>query len=108
KIESKFLRQYPEFLEFHGRKKGGTDEETQDAREERTPIELLEFAYAEINITLAQELLEQVRRSSPQFFERLVIDLLVKMGYGGNLKNPGEVTGKTGDGGIDGFINEDE
>lgn len=106
RIDGEFLRHYPEFLEFQGRKKEGQGTK-QGSQIEQTPTELLEFAYAEIKKSIAQELLEQVKQSSPQFFEKLVVDLLVAMGYGGNLRNAGEVTGKSGDGGIDGVINED-
>jgi restriction system protein len=56
---------------------------------------------------LAQEILTQVKNASPQFFENLVVELLVKMGYGGSIKDAGETIGKTGDGGIDGTIKED-
>jgi restriction system protein len=105
RIDGEFLRHYPEFLEFQGRKR--EEQAAISGQAEQTPTELLEFAFAEIKKSLAQELLEQVKRISPQFFEGLVIDLLIAMGYGGNLKNAGEVTGKSGDGGIDGIINED-
>lgn len=106
KIDGEFLRHYPEFIEFQGRKKEEEPVKTEVALQ-KTPTELLESAYAEIKRTLAQDLLDKVKQSPPRFFEKLVIDLLVGMGYGGNLKNAGEVTGKSGDGGIDGVINED-
>jgi restriction system protein len=59
-------------------------------------------------LNLADDLLERVKGSSPAFFERLVVDLLVRMGYGGSRKDAGRAIGKTGDGGIDGVIKEDE
>jgi len=56
---------------------------------------------------LAAELLDQVKQQPPDFFERLVVELLVKMGYGGSLRDAGKAVGKSGDGGIDGIIKED-
>ena len=71
-----------------------------------TPEELLESSYQSLRSELAQRVLEQVRSCSPRFFERLVVDLLVAMGYGGSKKDA-EAVGRTGDGGIDGVIKED-
>lgn len=71
------------------------------------PSERLNAAYREMRAALADELLDQVKQASPQFFEVLVIDLLVAMGYGGSREDAGEVVGKSGDGGIDGIIKED-
>jgi restriction system protein len=68
----------------------------------------LEYGYQRINENLSEELLKTVKSCSPVFFERLVIDLLVRMGYGGSRKEAGEVLGKSGDGGIDGIIKEDK
>jgi restriction system protein len=67
----------------------------------------LEAAYQKVRKDLEQQLLKQVKQSSPTFFEKLVIDLLVKIGYGGTRRDAGRAVGKTGDGGIDGIINED-
>lgn len=72
-----------------------------------TPEESLEAAYEILQADLADELLERVKASSPRFFEQLVVDLLVKMGYGGSRADAGERVGSSGDGGIDGIINED-
>jgi restriction system protein len=58
-------------------------------------------------LNLEGELLEQVKSASPSFFERLVVELLVRMGYGGTLRDAGQAVGKSGDGGIDGIIKED-
>ncbi|MBC7755526.1 MAG: restriction endonuclease [Bdellovibrio sp.] len=69
--------------------------------------ELLESVIAEINDNLAGEILDIVKSCSPVFFERLVVALLVKMGYGGTLANAARVIGRSGDGGIDGIIDED-
>ena len=72
-----------------------------------TPEETIELAYQGLREQLAQELLSVILKSSPIFFEQLVVDLLVKMGYGGSRRDAGERIGQTGDGGIDGIIKED-
>jgi restriction system protein len=73
----------------------------------RTPEEVLELAHESIRAELGQELLETILSCSPAFFENLVVDLLLKMGYGGSRKDAGERIGQSGDGGIDGIIKED-
>jgi restriction system protein len=75
---------------------------------ERTPDEVLESAYLRLRSALVDELLDRIKGCSPQFFERLVVELLVAMGYGGSLADAGRAIGKSGDGGIDGIIKEDE
>ncbi|MCX7834234.1 MAG: restriction endonuclease [Ignavibacteria bacterium] len=107
KINVKYLEQFPEFIEFRNlpRERG---EDEQKIELEQTPEELLEYGYQRIKRGLAQELLNLVKKSSPRFFEKLVVDLLIKMGYGGSLKEAGEAVGQTGDGGIDGIIKEDK
>src|SRR5918992_1039124 len=95
-INVKFLEQYPEFLEFKTKtnvKSTTTEPDTTGPTEERTPREVMEDAYATIRTQLASELLERIKNGSPQFFERLVVDLLVKMGYGGTRKDAGEAVG---------------
>src|SRR5947209_546813 len=74
----------------------------------RTPDEGIESAYEEIRNCLADDLREEVLNCNPTFFERLVLDLLIAMGYGGALPESGTHLGKTHDGGIDGIINEDK
>ncbi len=108
KINVKFLEQFPEFIEFRTKKQ--EQKETTDILEAenlKTPAELLEIAYQKLRENLTSELLKIVSECSPAFFERLVIDLLVKMGYGGSRKEAGKAIGRTGDEGIDGIINED-
>jgi len=111
KIDIKFLEQFPDFVEWRKKSKIA-DTETQGKETEiasqQTPEESLEYAYQKIRQDLAQELLSLVKRCSPAFFERLVVELLVKMGYGGSIKDAGTVKGKSGDGGIDGVIKEDK
>ena len=74
----------------------------------KTPEELLDYSYYQLKGELAIELVEKIKECSPNFFERLVVDLLIKMGYGGSRKEAGRVIGKSGDSGIDGIINEDK
>jgi len=108
RIDIRFLEQFPEYVEFRERegvrrksKETGVDEE------EKTPEETLEDAYEEIRDGLAQELLGLVKQSAPSFFERLVVELLVKMGYGGSRRDAARAVGQVGDEGIDGIIDED-
>jgi restriction system protein len=123
RVDNRVLAQFPEFQEFLRRKvkahsttvAGGRDE-GMDAgaivvesaiQERQTPSELLDDAYQTLRQELAQELLERIRSCTPGFFERLVVELLVKMGYGGSRKDAGEAIGRSGDEGIDGIIKED-
>jgi restriction system protein len=108
KIDAAFLRQFPEFVEFQRAKKVRADgTEDEDSNETQTPEEAIETAYQRVRQGLAVELLQTIKTHSPAFFERLVIDLLVKMGYGGTRKDAGQAIGRSGDGGIDGIIKED-
>lgn len=108
-INIKFLTQFEKFKDFKARSnKGRSTTETDAEAEIRvTPKELLEESYQKLRNELALELLDTVKRSSPRFFEELVVELLVKMGYGGSRKEAGRAVGRSGDGGIDGIINED-
>lgn len=108
-INIKLLDQFTEFLEFRKTKEKpvGEQKENGDAEEGQTPGEVLESAYQKMRQDLALDLLQQIKNCSPSFFEKLVIDLLVAMGYGGTRKDAGTAIGKTGDGGIDGIIKED-
>jgi restriction system protein len=104
------LKLYPEFLEFHTA--GGKQNKAEDSDatgDERTtsPEETFEKAYQEMHASLADELLGQITGNSPEFFENLVVKLLVKMGYGGSIKDAGQAIGRSGDEGIDGIIKED-
>jgi len=111
KIDNNLLKQFPEFVEFQSIKRvdSGSLEQIDASQEEKqTPEETIDLAYQNIRQSLAQELIDTVRRLSPAFFERLVVELLVKMGYGGSMKDAGKAIGKTGDEGIDGTIKEDK
>ena len=76
--------------------------------DDQTPEESIETNYQQIRKELAGELLQQIKANSPSFFEKLVVNLLIAMGYGGSWEDAGEVTGGPGDGGIDGIINQDK
>ncbi|WP_323314147.1 restriction endonuclease [Anabaena cylindrica] len=108
-INLKFLNQFPEFIEFKTTKKDNDKSEPEIIEiSETTPQESIEFGYQKIRKELELELLNRVKSCSPDFFERLVVDLLVKMGYGGSRRDAGRAIGKSGDGGIDGIIKEDK
>lgn len=108
-INIKFLEQFPEFMQSRNSGKEGIDQPivTNDVAE-KTPEELLEAGYKTLRASLANELLQQIKACTPYFFEKLVVELLVKMGYGGSIEDAGRVIGKSGDEGIDGIINEDK
>ena len=110
KINMKFLEQYPEFQEFKKLKKESkkTIEDENKLLETRTPEELVRSGYKIIKDTVKSDIIINVMNCSPRFFEKLVVDLLIKMGYGGSLEDAGRAIGKSGDGGIDGIIKEDK
>jgi restriction system protein len=113
-INIEVLRRYPKFLDFQqrsGRASDGTDPlKTNDvsSAKSETPDDLIAQSFAQIENALIGELLAAVLSVSPQQFEQLIVDLLLAMGYGGGDKSMGERIGKSGDGGIDGIINEDK
>ena len=108
-INLRILKTIPAYLERTARAK-----EEDDASNEfdnplitETPEEILESNYLKIRKNLSQELLTKIKSCTPAFFENLVVELLVKMGYGGSIKDAGKSIGKSGDEGIDGIIKED-
>jgi len=110
RIDTAFLSQYPEYLAFRSRGRAAENSVAAGGEavdEVASPEERLEASYQALRGTLAQELLEKVKQVSPRFFERLVVDLLVAMGYGGSRRDAGQAIGRSSDGGIDGIINED-
>lgn len=110
RIDIKFLGQYPEFIEFRTPKSEAEQPAAPvapEAPDAETPEEALEAAHARIETSLASEVLTRVKAGSPAFFERLVVELLLKMGYGGSRADAGQAVGKAGDEGIDGVISED-
>jgi restriction system protein len=110
KIDIKYLKQFPVFIENRKPKSDNGNEVDVDDEKENvsTPEEILESNYLKIRKNLSLELLNKVKSCSPSFFENLVVELLVKMGYGGSIKEAGKSIGKTGDEGIDGIIKEDK
>lgn len=116
-IDSEYLERFPEFREFQARTRDSADTESErsaapvpalpSAPTIQSPEEALETAYSRLRATLQAELLDAVKSAPPAFFEDLVIDLLVRMGYGGSRPDAARAVGKTGDGGIDGVIDED-
>ncbi|CAI3962974.1 restriction endonuclease [Alteromonas macleodii] len=108
-IDNKYLKQFDTFNSFHGQSseiKVVDNTLTQDD-EQMTPDEVLRRAYEKINDSLSTDLLTRVRAVSPIFFETLLVDLLVEMGYGGNEEGAAHALGRTGDNGVDGVINQD-
>ena len=83
------------------------EESTESVDDDQNSEESIEENYQQIRKQLAKELLQKIKDNTPTFFEGLVVDLLVKMGYGGSREDAGRAVGRSGDGGIDGIINED-
>ncbi|MFM1961638.1 MAG: hypothetical protein RLZZ172_483 [Bacteroidota bacterium] len=110
RIDIKYLKKLAPYQEWiTSFTKGKTEEQAVNELEDTsTPQERLEAAYGTIMNDVAEELLQRVKQSPPAFFERLVVDVLMAMGYGGFDSTNGQVTQYSGDGGIDGIINEDK
>jgi restriction system protein len=109
-INMKFLEQFPGYTAFRTKKSGRKKPEQKDNDDHissQTPEERMEYAYQDIKDRLATDLLDFVKKSTPTFFERLIIELLLNMGYGGSWAEAARAVGKTGDEGIDGIIDED-
>ncbi|MCC5853712.1 MAG: restriction endonuclease [Alkalimonas sp.] len=108
KIDNDYLKQFDEFIAF---KQKTNDSDTQaavyESEKDITPDEALRAAYKKINDALAQDILERTRKVTPVFFENLLIELLVAMGYGGTEEGAAHALGKSGDNGVDGVINQD-
>jgi restriction system protein len=106
RIDVRLLQQFPEYTQQIAPAELEMGDLTVEAAT-ASPEEILERAHAEISKGLAEELIESNKQCSPEFFERLVVKLLLTMGYGGSQIEAGKAVGKSGDGGIDGVINED-
>jgi restriction system protein len=109
RIDMKYLRQFPEYIDFRetAREAAESPETIEEEAEDLTPEEALEIAYQKIREGLIDEILTAVQKSSPGFFEKLVVELLVNMGYGGSRRDAARAVGRSGDEGIDGIIDED-
>ncbi len=107
-IDNKLLFRFEEFREFKSIKREKPVIVKGLGGEEGTPVEELESSYQNIRNSLASEIIQQIKATSPGMFERIVVELIVKMGYGGNLKDAGDAVGGIGDEGIDGIIKEDK
>ena len=109
KITIRFLKELnPDKNLFEREKKEKTEEEQIEYDDEKTPDELIEEGHKRINQELSKILLQNIENASPYKFEEIVVELLIKMGYGDSDFNNGEVTSKSGDEGIDGIIKEDK
>ncbi len=106
-INLKYLKKFPDYVELAESWKKDTSKEEEELIPQ-TPEESLESSFQDIKKTLAQELLSKIKMCSPTFFERMVIELLVSMGYGGSRSDAGKAIGRSGDEGIDGIIKEDK
>jgi restriction system protein len=111
-IDNHYLSQFSDFIAFKMRSNKGETEVLQDdlanSSNEQTPQETLETAFETINSALTADILDTILKASPEFFENLVVDLMVAMGYGGSRKDAGQATQYSQDGGIDGIIKEDK
>lgn len=111
RVDLKVLAKYPEYLAFRQRgsreKREAVDRPSAEPDAERPPVERLAEAHADHHAELAADLLARIRACEPTFFEQLVLKVLVAMNYGGSEKEASEHLGRSGDGGIDGVINED-
>ncbi len=107
RIDIKFLRQYPSFQDFVKPKESSSSAEIIEADSSATPEEQMTLAQNALNQSLSEDIISAILSASPQFFEQLVVDLMLAMGYGGAREDAGEATQYSNDGGIDGIINED-
>ena len=111
RIDLRVLNVFEVYREFRNRRKNVEDDDSDtsdtEIQDAQTPEELLENAYLQVRRQVEAELLSQIKSSPPEFLERVVVDLVVRMGYGGSRKDAGEALGRSGDEGIDGIIKED-
>lgn len=108
-INNQYLKQFDEFIAFKDQKNGHSElvQSIQSTVEETTPDEVLLAAYKQINDALTSEILSRTRKVPPAFFEQLLIELLLAMGYGGSDEGMSHTLGRSGDNGVDGVINQD-
>lgn len=109
RVDVSYLGQFQEFKDFRALRHAKEDAEAPELDlNNKTPEESLEGAYQKLRSDLAADLLQRLKACSPTFFERLVVEVIVKMGYGGTRQDAGKAIGRAGDGGIDGIIKEDK
>lgn len=110
-INIRFLKQFSEYIQTKNRNAVTKSESNSrilcDEQEDKTPEERIEEAFMTLREGLINELVSQLKSSSPHYFEKVVVEVLVKMGYGGSRKDAGQAIGRSGDEGIDGIIKED-
>ena len=106
-VNMRFLEQFPEYRSFRTQTKAEAQAAESLPSNNLTPQEYMESGYQQLRVNLAAELLTRVKECAPDFFERLVVELLLAMGYGGSRQEAGQAVGQSGDGGIDGIIKED-
>lgn len=108
-VNNQYLKRFDDFKAFTKQKNGDSEkvEETTVSDSDATPDEVLRAAYKQINDALASDILSRTRKVSPAFFEQLLIDLLLAVGYGGSDEGMAHTLGKSGDNGVDGVINQD-
>jgi restriction system protein len=114
RIDIEFLKRFPSFREFQARSRGDSEERLEDDAESNSngsaslaPDEAMRAAQQRLEQALAAELLERILASPPDFFERMVVKLLSGMGYGGSVAEAARALGRSGDGGVDGVIDQD-
>ena len=109
RIDNTFLSQFESFQDFQGRKSASPPalEPSTTKTDASTPDEILRAAHRQINEELALDLLDRVRTATPQFFEDLIVELLLAMGYGGTSEDAARALGKSGDNGVDGVVDQD-
>jgi restriction system protein len=106
-INVAYLKQFPDFMEFKEPKEGKNDTVEKKSDDSLNPMEMLESSYQRIKNELAADLMQEIKKATANFFENTIVELVVKMGYGGSRKDAGQAIGKSGDEGIDGIIKED-
>jgi restriction system protein len=109
-ITVQYLNRFEEFVQFKLSKDENNVVSATEIEESKkqTPEELIEYGYKSIRKSIEQEIISRLKSVSPTFFEKIVVELLVKMGYGGSIQDAGQAIGKGGDEGIDGIIKEDK
>jgi restriction system protein len=112
RIDNQFLSQFEEFCQFKEQTSGSAGQDGQEVvsalvEQTQTPDEVMRLAHRQIDVALAQDILDRIRKAPPDFFERLIVSLLISMGYGGSAVDAGRALGRSGDNGVDGVIDQD-